>query len=426
VKEAVADAKRVTDLAVEAAKQKLVEEMTPSLKNLVEKQLRTSINSEDIDRLNRARDGRGETEFEEGIKLEGEKSMGKDKDDDKELEKESLDSMFPGIREMGDDEEEAPMGMEMGMPPEGEEMPEMGMGYEMAFAGEEGEEPAPGMEAMGMGYEGEDPFADAPEGEEGEEEEMEEYGIPTLGEGDDMKDDKEGEMDEEITIDEKALQKAYENVMKSAAALEEASVTSGFADTYPGSEWETEESPPSDRGLEDKERDNAPWEKEKPKAAQDHTVKEAIEKGLKENRELARYVGYLEEQHANAVGVIRQLKGQIKEVNLFNRKVLKVNEMLNKFGKSLTSEQKKLVIAKIDEATDTKQVDLVSEALRAAFSSAKGLNEGKRRRPNRANAGRRLTSGGADQRVLRESVDKGARNEYARMRELAGLIGSKR
>lgn len=417
VKEAVADAKRVKDLAMEAAKQRLVEEMAPSLKNLVEKQLRTSLNSEDIDRLNRAKDGRGETEFEEGIKLEGEKSMDKEKDD-KELEKESLDSMFPGIREMEEEEPEGEEGLGAEAYGLGTEAP--ALGYEMAFAGEEED----AMGAEGLGFEaGQDPFAD-PEGQE--EEEIEEYGIPTLGEAEDMAKDEEGEMDEEINIDEKALQRAYESVMKSAAALEEASVTSGFADTYPGSEWDTSDAPPSDRGLEDKEKDNAEWDKERPKAAQDHTVKEAIEKGLKENRELARYVGYLEEQHANAVSVIKQLKGQISEVNLFNRKVLKVNEMLNKFGKKLTSEQKKLVIAKIDEASNTKQVDLVSEALSAAFKSTTGLNESARRGPNRSNGQRRTTSGGIGQKILRESAGKGVRQQYARMNELAGLIGGKR
>jgi len=402
VKEAVADARRVKELAIDAAKQKLVEEMTPSLRNVVEKQLRSSIEQEDVDRLRRAKDGYGETEFEEGIKLEGDKDMDKEKDD-KELEKESIEAMFPGIREMGDEEEE--MQQQMDMAPEGglpfrememnpEDMPqEMGMPY-----GDEEDE---------MQYAGNRPGRQ----------------IPTLGETKE-EDEEEGDMDEEITIDEKALQKAYENVMKTADALGEASVTSGFSDTYPKSEWATEDGPTSDRGLEDKEKDSEPWEKETPKAAQDYQVKEEIEKGLKENQELARYVSYLEEQHAQAISVIKELKRQIHEVNLFNRKVLKVNEMLNKFGKSLTSEQKKLVINKIDEATDTRQVDLVSEALRAAFGSTTGINEGTKRRLNKANSQRRITSGAPNQEVLRESVGNGSRTQFTRMRELAGLVGA--
>jgi len=441
VKEAVADAQQVKNAAVEVAKQKLVEEMSSSIRNLVERHINHSVRSEDVDRVRRGEEGRGENpEFEEGKQLEGEDTMAEKKDDkgkkdEKELEKESLESMFPGIAEMGDEEELGgmprrgaegdmdamqDMSYEMGgMPPMGgmgdEELPEMGhMG---------GDEELPEMGDMPpMGDYGGD-FG----GDEEEYDREDESQIPTLGEKKGAPE--EEDMDEEITIDEAGLRKAYENVMKSAAALQETSVdwspnvTSGYADTYNTSKWETENPRKANdsQGLHDEDSDK-PWEEGKPPQAQDYQVKEAIEKGLKENQELARYVMYLESQFAQAAGVIKELKKQIHEVNLFNRKVLHVNEILNDFGKNLTNEQKKLVISKIDEAANVREARIVSEALKASFKSALHLNEGRVRR-NRPNAQRRLTSGSPDQKVLRESVDGNSmRTQFARQRELAGLV----
>ncbi len=221
--------------------------------------------------------------------------------------------------------------------------------------------------------------------------------------------------------------------MKTDAALKEASVdwspsvTSGYADTYPKSEWETEDSPPGDRGLEDKEKQNAPWEQEKPKAAQDYQVKEevrlAIEKGLKENSDLRQYVTYLEEQLETASRAMQQLRNEVADVNLFNTKVLKVNEMLNKFGKKLTNEQKKVVIEKIDAAQTVREVAMVSEALKAAYGSQNQLKEGAGRRSLKPNASRPTSSGSPNQKVLRESVDNSGRGaKYSRWTHLAGLV----
>jgi len=109
VKEAVADARHVKELAVEAAKQKLVEEMSPAIKNIVERHIMSSVGRADegVNRMRQAAGGYdGITDFEEGKDLEGDKEMDDKKDKkDKDLEKESLESMFPGLHEMEDDEE---------------------------------------------------------------------------------------------------------------------------------------------------------------------------------------------------------------------------------------------------------------------------------------------------------------------------------
>jgi len=380
VKEAVADAKQVRDLAIEAAKKKLVEQMTPAIKNLVEKQIRSSI-EEDDDRLRRGMDdkwpGESHTGFEESKKeLEGDTKMAKEK----EMEKESLGAMFPGISEMEDDEggldqvEKKPCEAALDKPAPGKTLPD-------------------------------------------EEDELTDSFIPTLGEGEEGD---EEEMEEDISIDEEGLKKAYEGLMKAEIALGEASVTKGFADSAKKTAWDTEKAPPKDKGVLDKGAEGKGWEETEPPAKQDYSVKEAIEKGLKENSELREYVTFLEDKVREAKKIIESLKGRLSEVNLFNTKVLHVNEMLNKFGKNLTNEQKKIVIEKIDGAATMREVKIVAEALKASFSTTQ-LTESATRRP-KANAQRRLTSGAPDQKVLRESVDNNLRDQFARQRELAGLV----
>lgn len=381
VKDSLAEAAQIRKMAEAVAKKKIIEDLTPSIRNLVESQINNVMqSSEDVDRLRRAADGRGETEFEEGKDLpKGDADM----DDEKDLEERvlELENMFPHLAEMEDEE-----GLE------GEPAPE------------------PEMDEQGFAFEG--------EGEGEEDLEMPaEMSIPTLGEGDegDMED-----MDEEISIDEGELKKAYESLMKTEAALKEAQVTSGFNDSYPKSEWETEDSPPSDTGLMDKDGDK-PWDEGRPGAAQDLTVKESIMKGLKENKALRMYVGHLEEQLSAAHKVVGKLKEEVSNVNLFNMKVLRVNEMLNKFGRNLTNEQKKVVVEKIDNAQTVREVKMVAEALNASFKSS-GTRLSEAKRGPKANASRSRTSGNANRKVLRESVDKGGSDQYSRMRELAGIV----
>lgn len=350
IKEALKDTLDIKDLAVETAKKLMIEEITPEIRKLVEGKLNLA---EDVDRLRR-----GESEFEEGKKITGEKDM---KGKDKEMTDESLSAMFPGLSEM---EDEGDL----------DKMPE---------AAEE-DEPA-------------------------------------------MAEAEETDMDEEIEISEEELKKAYESLMATDAALAEASVnwkpsvTGGFKDTYPNSEWATEDGPPKDTGLMDKGADGKGWEETKPPKAQDYTVKEAIERGLAENKELRRYVSYLEGKIQESVNLIKKLKVQVESTNLFNSKVMQVNEILHKHGRSLTMEQKKMVVERIDAGTTVKEVKMVGEALKASLSStASQVNEGVRR--NKPNAQKVTRSGSPDPKVLRESVDRSAaENQYARINELAGL-----
>ena len=93
VKRAVKDSKDVARLAVDAAKNELIEQLAPTIKSIIDGQLRAGVLGEDVDRLRRAADGHGETEFEEG------KNMSKDNED----KFESVAALFPAVNEVADD-----------------------------------------------------------------------------------------------------------------------------------------------------------------------------------------------------------------------------------------------------------------------------------------------------------------------------------
>lgn len=99
VNRAVKDSKEIARLAVDAAKNELVEQISPAIKKLIESRLRQGTLGEDVDRLRRAADGHMETEFEEGKQMEDEKM-------------ESVASLFPGVNEVTEaddmDESEVP------------------------------------------------------------------------------------------------------------------------------------------------------------------------------------------------------------------------------------------------------------------------------------------------------------------------------
>lgn len=391
VSEAVNDAKALRNAALAAAKNELVESMTPGLKALLEKSIKGVLaKNEDTDRIRRGIQdnwpGESHTGFEEA-KEKGDPQMDKvPPQDDQELDLESLASFFPAMSEMP---EEDPMALA----PKVDEDPSMQMG----------QIPTLGMPGMGMGGM---PEAIAPEGEEGEEE-MKVEGKKKKDKDDDKEKDT---MDEEIEISEAELKKVYE-----AALQTEAQVTKGFGEMTKAGELD-DVAKDVDKGLADVKKGEHEWAKETPPAAQDFTVKEMralIGKGLTENKSLR-------ENLKKAVGLIRHLGARLHEVNLFNAKVLHVNRILNTNGR-LTKEQKKVVLESIDRAKSIDEVKTVYEVINNSFAVATQLSEDKSRKPV-ANAQRPRTSGAADQKVLRESVDRQTNDGFGRLQQLAGLI----
>ena len=89
-KNAVNESKAVARLAVDAAKNELIESLTPRIKEIIDGQLRRGSLSEDADRLL-------QTEDHDGIE------EGKDMSRNSKNKVESVASLFPGINEMADE-----------------------------------------------------------------------------------------------------------------------------------------------------------------------------------------------------------------------------------------------------------------------------------------------------------------------------------
>lgn len=363
VSEAVGDAVALKRLAVDAAKNELIESMAPRIRRLVEQELRgPAARGEDVDRLRRAADGYGETEFEEGKKQGGAEMK---KDDGAELDMESLGSMFPAISEDPDEGRKAAADDDQ----DGDECPA-------------------------------------------------ESAIPTLGEGD--MDEGNGQpprdfsedVDEDVEVSEAELRRVYE-----ASVQAEAQVTKGFKDIPAPAEIEDAV---KDSGLADVKKGETHWEEKgaQPPAKKDWTVKEwrqVIAAGIAENKALRA-------ENKALRGQVSEARGQLAEVNLFNAKVLHVQKMLQG-GLSLTREQKRLTISSIDEAASINEVKKIYATLEGAFrSSAQPLSENVRRKPQSS-----VARPAAGKQVLRESGgagDDGSNAMVARWAALAGLPGA--
>lgn len=317
VSEAVKDAQLLKEMAFEAAKNQVVEQLAPGIKALLDRQIR-GVLAEDSDRLRRGVEdnwpGESHTNFEEG-KEQGDKPMA----DNYEDQLESLAAFFPGLSEM--DGEEDGLGMD-GMKPEG-------AGADVAVAGLGG-------------------------------------GIPTLGEAEDA--EKEGEMDEDIEISEAELRRVYEQALQT-----EVQVKKGFSDFTGGGELDQAA---KDTGILDKKNGETNWEKEEPPAAEDwipENVQKLVRQGLAENKALRKMVS---ERNA----LIKHLGRQLQEVNLFNAKVLHVNRLLNSHGK-LTKEQKKIAIESLDKARSVEEVRNIYETVDRTFKATQLAESNNARKP---------------------------------------------
>lgn len=379
VKEAVQDAKSLKEAAIEAAKNQLIEGMTPAIRSLVEKSLKGALGSknEDTDRIRRGVQdkwpGESHTGFEEA-KERGETKMDvADKKapavpgEEQELDLESLIGFFPQLAEMPDENAIPTLG-EMDLDPAADPLKK------------------------------DEPVAEAAEEDDAMKAEAK------------KKDDKEKDkMDEEIEISESELKKVYESALQV-----EVQVKKGFSDMTPSGELE-DVVKDADKGLADVKKGEHTWEKETPPAKQDFTVKEMIQRGLAENKALRA-------ENAKLTKMVEALGSKLHEVNLFNAKVLHVNRIFNSNGR-LTKEQKTVVLESLDKAKSIDEVKMVYETICSSFKASQALSEGKNPRKPTANAQRARTSGAPDQKVLSESVDRAnGTSTFERFKVLAGLV----
>lgn len=386
VSEAVKDASRLKDAALASAKNQIIEGMTPALRRLVESALDDS-----VDRLARgmefgsgggkkSMDGRGDnypgeshTGFEEG-KDKGADTM-PGHESKSELDMEALTGFFPSVSEM--------------------EEPEGGMKIDDAAI--------PGLDDMG-GH-----TSSKMEGHMSQKDERHSSGHASqVGEA--KHKSEEGAMDEQVEINEAELMKVYNEALQL-----EVQVKKGFGE--PTKIGELDELDPN-AGIADVKKGEAHWNDKaaEPPAKKDWTVKEAIQRGIAENRALRTKLG-------EAARLIKALGVKLHEVNLFNSKVLHVNRILNTHR--LTTEQKSVVLESIDKAKSLPEVARIYETLSSSMKVNEKLMEGRNPRKPAANAQRARTSGTVDPRVLSESVDRGTTGgsdgTYDRFKVLAGL-----
>lgn len=358
-KKAVRDAQEVSRLAVDSARNEIIEALTPALRKIVNNRLKGGKLAEDVDRLRRAADGHGETEFEEG------KDMAKHNEDD--LDMESLEGMFPNVSEVSE---------------------------------EDGEE----LEEKHAEPDGDECDIEVKLSDDDEEEDMEEIAIPQLGEAD------EGDMDEEIEISEAELAKFFREGLQL-----EVQVSKGFKEMTPTGE--VEDLDPA-AGIADVKSGEHLWTDEEPPAKKDWTMKESVKalirKGLAENKRL-------QKENAALRRVASAMKTRLSESNLFNAKVLHINKFMN--NHRLKTEQKKAVIEAIDTAKSISEVKRAYSMLESTLRASGVVSESKTARRANTTSSRGRTSGDADKKVLRESVDRESDdNKFARMRQLAGIL----
>jgi hypothetical protein len=406
VKEAVKDAKALKAAALEAAKNEIVEQMAPGVKALLEKQIRSALAGESVDRVSdqgadyySPASREKQKKYQEG-KHKGDEEMADEKDDkEKELDLESLAGFFPQLSEDGEEHMEMPgqegedenpesaAGAHEHGVEEGEHLECPKCGHEMEAGGDEDKMEDEGMGGMSIPHLGEDAEAE-----------------PDMKEG---KDKEKDEMEEEVEISETELHKVYE-----AALQTEAQVSKGFKDIVGGGELDQAH---KETGIADKKTGEKHWETEVPPDHVDYQIKEALKAGLAENN-------MLRAKLKEAVTLIKRLGQTLHETNLFNSKVLHVNRILNSSVR-LTKEQKQVVLESIDKAKSVAQVKMVYEAIVSSFKASAGqLSESKSRKPV-GNAQRARTSGAPKPEILRESVDRAeGQGKYDRMRQLAGLL----
>ena len=314
VKNAVKESKDVARLAVDAAKNELIEQLTPTIQAIIDGQLRrgalgldvATLQGEGVNRMRQAAGGYdGITDFEEGV------DMKKSKND----KMESVAALFPGINEVAEDV----------------------------------------TEADDNGYDDVDEGLDE--------------GDPDSG-GEGPMEAKEDDLDESLELSESELEQMY------AEALQlEVDVKKGFSDMAKphefgaGAKGQYQSDPAN---VADYKNNEAEWDNVEPPAKKDFTVKEIrrlVKRGMKENRELSARNGQLTE-------MVKALHGKLSEMNLLNSKILHVNKFIA--SHRLTNEQKKSVIEGIDRGRSVKEVKRIFAIIESSFKSAGVVTEGRR------------------------------------------------
>jgi hypothetical protein len=321
LKEAIADAKAVKEMAIANAKAALEESFTPQLKSMLSAKLQEMEEEEELDEVGF---GKGSSHGEEGFSSMSEKSLDEEEELDEELD---LNELFSELNEEESEEEsEEEEAEEEGEPLDLEDMTDEDLKKmiedviaDMVASGE-----------LEAGHEGEEEEMSM-EPEMGAEEEEEEINLNELLAEIESLD--EEEMEDEGMMYEEELEEDYASIASTAEII--MGILGGLGIT----------------GL-----------------AAAPSIIDAIKKA-KNKKEVADIVATKIKPETNkssteleeAYSTIESLRKDLNEVNLLNAKLLYTNKIFK--AKNLTESQKINVLGMFDKATTVSETKLVFETL---------------------------------------------------------------
>ena len=419
LKEAIADAKAVKEMAIANAKAALEEAFTPQLQSMLSAKLQEMEEEEELDEVGF---GKMTADSDEGFSEMGEKALDEaDDDDEDDLD---LDELLNELNEEEEEEEEMET-EEEGEPLDLEDMTDEDLKKfiedviaDMVSSGEleagEGEE---GEEAEGEEAEGEEEEMETEEEEinldellaeiEGMDEEMEDEAFPT-----EMDEAEEG-LDEIFGFGKAGSggTKFVKNfIADKSTEIEKAkknpkALTGGKVRTSKGERDETV----TDKlvqGFQKYMRDKD----EKASLSDISVLRTAIGAGgLGGDDSQKSTMESIQSELDEALATIKTLRGNLNEINLLNAKLLFTNKIFK--AKNLTESQKVNVLTTFDKATTVKEVKLVFET----------LNDGLKVKSSRVNENYGSASKGVGTTKSKQPIVE-SDPMVARFQKLAGII----
>jgi hypothetical protein len=351
LKEAIADAKAVKEMAIANAKATLEESFTPQLKSMLSAKLQEMEEEEELDEVGF---GKGSSHGEEGFSSMGEKSL-----DEEELEEElDLNELFSELNEEEEEAEEEseeseeevseePIDLEDFTEDDLKKMIEDVIADMMASGELEGEE-------------GEEELPMEPEAEESEEEiNLDELlaEIESLDEEKEMED--EGMMYEEEEEElEEASMLSDPNLGNTMLSSLEFAASVGGAVLLAFVTWVLSKiGKKGDKAAEAAIKAAA----EEYKRTGDKKKFQSTVAALKAGKPAPTAAPEKSPELAEAYSTIETLRGELNEVNLLNAKLLYTNKIFK--AKTLTESQKLNVLSMFDKAKNVGEVKLVFETL---------------------------------------------------------------
>ena len=370
LKEAIADAKAVRETAIANAKIALEEAFTPRLQSILSKKLQAEMEGDDEDKA---------------------EDMNEDNDVSSEIGK--GDNKQPATKANDDDTDLS------------------GIANQSAQVGAEVED----YDKVAGINEGEDEMSadDAAE-------DAAEYGDEATTEGEEATEADEDELDLESIIRELEAQIAEEDANEDGVTDDETGATPSFegeeapveepvaAEPTEAPAMEAEEAP-----ADDEEIDLDEILREMGYGEDENSEEDKAEDAAEMKAEVAK----LQAELAEALSVIKSLRGTINEVNLLNAKLLYTNKLFR--GYNLTNEQKVKVVENLDRTTSVREVKLVYATLSESmkFTGTERKVAAVKKNISEGIASKAQPSTAPQKEIISES------NELAnRFKQLAGII----